>query len=348
MCLGRSLSQKTLQRIGSHYSPLSGRYTAPGISTLHYIFKKAKVEQAEKILAAWMAEQVDVDAIAMDGKTMRGSYNRDLDAHGKQRDEPARQQLSTVDLKSRAVVGQVGYSGKKDEAEGAALREELEPLEPGTTVLADALHTSRETGQRIEDLGLYYIFQAKGNQPNMFQTLSEYSWPNPELREVDMGHGRIETRWVTCSAEIDADLAEPWLDFPGVRFAVRVRRRAVFKKTGEQREETAYYITNLPPKLIARKKLSYLIRRYWGAVENGVHYVRDVALGRGCVPCAHRGAAAHDGGHGESGHLDPAAAGSREHQAHHQPAAAQGEGHRDSAGTAGLNGRRHSKSRSGS
>ena len=276
---GRSLSQDILKRIGSHRSPLSGRYTAPGGSTLHYILKGVDIQQAEKVLAHWMKGQLDPRAVAMDGKTLRGSYNRDLDEEGKPRDDPAWQQLSTVDLDSRAVIGQVGYSGEKDAAEGAALRAQLEQLEPGTIVLADALHTSRETAQRIEELGLHYVFQAKGNQPKIFETLSEYGWPNPELRAVDLGHGRIETRWVSCSGEIEQGLAQPWLDFPGVRFAVRVRRRAVFKKDGKKREETAYYITNLPPEHVDRKKMAYLIRRYWGAVENGVHYVRDVALG---------------------------------------------------------------------
>ena len=52
----------------------------------------------------------------------------------------------------------------------------------------------------------------------------------------------------------------------------------MFKKDGKTHEEMAYYITNLPPQCVTRKKMAHLIRRYWGAVENGVH-VRDVALG---------------------------------------------------------------------
>ena len=52
------------------------------------------------------------------------------------------------------------------------------------------------------------------------------------------------------------------------------------KKDGKQRDtEVSYLITNLPPELAAAETLLALSRGYWGAVENGIHYVRGVALG---------------------------------------------------------------------
>ena len=58
----------------------------------------------------------------MDGKVLRGSYDRDLGADGVLLDKPAQQQLSALDLDSGTVVGQLGFSGQKEDAEGAALR----------------------------------------------------------------------------------------------------------------------------------------------------------------------------------------------------------------------------------
>ena len=42
--------------------------------------------------------------------------------------------------------------------------------------------------------------------------------------------------------------------------------------------ETAYFVTSLPPHKCAPLYLLQIVRGYWGAVENGVHWVRDAVL----------------------------------------------------------------------
>ena len=278
---GRALSQDVLRRIGSRLRPQTQRYHAPGISTLHYVLKDIDIDAAERILADWMKAQVpEAKAVAIDGKTLRGSHNHDLDSDGKPREQAARQQLSAVDIDSGVVVGQRGYSGKKDEAEGAALRQVVLTLAAGTIVIADALHTSRKTAALLCRLGLYYIFQVKANQPKLLEQLSECHWCGQGVRTVDGAHGRIETRTLVRTDESARDVPVPWLNFPGARFAAQITHEVVFKKDGKQRDtEVSYLITNLPPELAAEETLLALSRGYWGAVENGIHYVRDVALG---------------------------------------------------------------------
>ncbi len=59
----------------------------------------------------------------------------------------------------------------------------------------------------------------------------------------------------------------------------QLRRETVFSKDGKRRQpETVYLITSLPPEQATPARLMALNRGYWGAVENGIHYVRDVAL----------------------------------------------------------------------
>ena len=142
----------------------------------------------------------------MDGKTLRGSCNHDPDGNGQPREEAPRQQLSAVAIDSRTVIGQIGCSGRKDAAEGVALRRMLPPLAPGTIVIADALHTSRETGVLIVRLGLFYILQVKGNQPLLCEQLGEYKGWGREVRTIDGEHGRIETRTLERTDAIDRDL----------------------------------------------------------------------------------------------------------------------------------------------
>ena len=150
------------------------------------------------------------EAAAIDGKTMRGSCCDDLDAVG---------------IDSGPVLGHLGFSGKKDEAAGAALRELVPLLPAGITLTADALHTVRETSQLLCNGGYFYVFEVQGNQPKIDRQLrTEYQWSGRCHRTVDCNHGRIETREIRVSSEIDRDVPEPWLDFPGVRFAAEVIR----------------------------------------------------------------------------------------------------------------------------
>lgn len=170
---GRALSQSTLALIGSRRRPQTVRYEAPGISSWHYILKQLDSQQVKDLLATWVADPVPelqaasvggepaVRAVGLDGKALRGSYDRDLGAAGKLLDEPAQQQLSALDLDSGTVIAQRGFSGCRDEAEGATLRALVTQLEPSTCVIADALHSNRATVQHLLDHELEFMFAVK-------------------------------------------------------------------------------------------------------------------------------------------------------------------------------------------
>ena len=244
------------------------------------MLKEVDIEAAERLLADWMKAQVPAaEAVAIGGRALRESCNHDLDENGEPRQDGARRQLSAADIDSRVVVGQVGCSGKKDGAEGAALRQVVRTLDPGTIVIADALHASRQTAELPGEPGLYCILQVKGNQPVLLEQLGECRGRGSEARTVDGGHGLIETRRLARTDAIDRDVPVPWLDFPGVRCAARIERKAVFKKDGRERKtEVSHSITSLPPELAAPKTLPARGRGDRGAVENGIHSVPDVAL----------------------------------------------------------------------
>ena len=198
-----------------------------------------------------MAHQTpDGDAVAMDGKTMRGSCDRDPGTDGEPLDEPPQQQLTAVGIGSRRVLAHVGFSGKKDEAEGATLRDLLEKVrKPGRCVVADALHTQRATAARIVELGMRYALCVKGNQPTLLaQVRDDRTWSDPCTVEVTGDHGRIETRTIQVSEDFSEEFPDcpEWLDFPDARRVFRIRREVEYKKTGRKREvETACFVTNL-------------------------------------------------------------------------------------------------------
>jgi predicted transposase YbfD/YdcC len=88
---------------------------------------------------------------------------------------------------------------------------------------------------------------------------------------VDKGHGRIERRTLTSTTVLNG-----YLDWPGVQQVCRIDRERRLK--GRCERETAYYITSLRRHQAGPEDLLRLARDHWGAIENGLHYVRDEVL----------------------------------------------------------------------
>lgn len=89
---------------------------------------------------------------------------------------------------------------------------------------------------------------------------------------MDKGHGRIERRALTSTTVLNG-----YLDWPGVEQVCRIERE---RRTGAKVEtETVLGITSLPRTLAGPDDLLTLARDHWGAIENGLHWVRDEVLG---------------------------------------------------------------------
>lgn len=89
---------------------------------------------------------------------------------------------------------------------------------------------------------------------------------------VGKGHGRIERRTLTSTTALN-----DYLNWPGVQQVCRVERQRTIR--GQRATETAYFITSLSRQQADAKTLLRLVRDHWGAIENGLHYVRDESLG---------------------------------------------------------------------
>jgi predicted transposase YbfD/YdcC len=89
---------------------------------------------------------------------------------------------------------------------------------------------------------------------------------------VDKGHGRHERRTLTSTTVLNG-----YLDWPGLQQVCGIERERRLK--GRVERETVYYITSLPRTLAGPEDLQKLARDHWGAIENGLHYVRDEVLG---------------------------------------------------------------------
>ena len=118
----------------------------------------------------------------------------------------------------------------------------------------------------------------KANQPRLLaaaqQALSGPGTDFVEHTEDDRGHGRTEERIQRTVAVTD----ETAIDFPHAAQLFRVIRYVGGLDTQRRTKEVAYCATSLAPDRATAPELGELLRGHWGAIENKIHWVRDVTF----------------------------------------------------------------------
>jgi predicted transposase YbfD/YdcC len=214
--------------------------------------------------------------IAVDGKTLRRSYDR---AAGKD----AIHVVSAWSAQNGLVLGQLKTDEKSNEITAIPALLRLLDLQ-GCTVTIDAMGCQTKIAEQIVAQGGDYVLAVKNNQPKLHEKVQEYLAYAQEsgFREVDhdvyevteKGHGRIETRRYILLREewylkhLDWDERWPSLRAIGV---VHAERRIGEEVTRESR----YYITSLSGDA---QTFGQAVRWHWG-IENQVHWVLDVSFG---------------------------------------------------------------------
>jgi hypothetical protein len=136
----------------------------PCVATLHRVFKALDVAAFEAALGQWLAATgvAPTDAVAVDGKTLRG-------VHGAL---PGVHLVSVYAHEAQTILAQVRSPGKGQELAAAKAVLAQVPL-AGRVVTADALLTQREIAQQIVDGGGAYLLPVKDNQPSLRADLTE-------------------------------------------------------------------------------------------------------------------------------------------------------------------------------
>lgn len=149
----------------------------------------------------------------------------------------------------------------------------------GRVVTGDALYCQRRLCQQIQTAGGDYLFVVKANQPTLLgevTLLFDQPPPGAVFAEA-FSHGthgsRHEQRRLWASAALTTYLAT--LGWPGVGQVLRLERVSVAH--GVTTRQIRHLITSLPASVPARRLLA-LARGHW-AIENRLHYVRDVTCG---------------------------------------------------------------------
>ncbi|MEN3333513.1 MAG: hypothetical protein V7641_2878 [Blastocatellia bacterium] len=246
----------------------------PCAATFYNIFSRLDKQEVEQKLGSWAAAlqsqsqpEDECEAIAIDGKTLRGS---------KKQGAPAAHLLSALGHRLGLTLLQVAVADKTNEI--TAVQELLRGLVLKDKVITvDALLTQREVAQAIIDHEGDYVMIVKDNQPTLLAQVEGalagvgfYTQEPQTAKTLDCGHGRIEQRQIiTTSVLAQCDL------WPGLDQAFRIERRIVEQKSGKARNEAVYGISSLSRERATAAVVLAINRAHW-SIENKSHWVRDV------------------------------------------------------------------------
>jgi predicted transposase YbfD/YdcC len=147
----------------------------------------------------------------------------------------------------------------------------------GRLVTGDALFAQRGLCQQVIDGGGDYLWVVKKNQPTLYENIDLLFREAPPGEPFGMAeqtgkHGdRVEVRKVWTSSAL-----EGYLDWPGARQVCKIQREVVRK--GKKTVEVRFGLTSLGADRVDAARLLKEVRGHW-AIENRLHYVRDVTMG---------------------------------------------------------------------
>jgi len=247
----------------------------PSHDTFRRVFSLLSPEKFVGVFSKWvsaLSEATDGEIVAIDGKTLRGSFDRASD-------KAALHVVNAWSCANGLVLGQVEVDGKSNEI--TAIPKLVEILElSGCTVTIDAMGCQKDIAEQIRDEGADYVLALKGNHGDLYEDVKLYfeshksndfaDFKGEKHETVDGAHGRIETRRYYLETDIEWSGADAvWKDLAGFGMVEATR-----EVNGKVSTETRYYLTSLTG---SAEELARAVRSHW-QVENSMHWVLDVAF----------------------------------------------------------------------
>ena len=241
----------------------------PSHDTLSDVIGRIDRAVFAQAFAAWVSQALPVLAnqqIALDGKTLRGSAS---DGHG------AAHLMTAFATQARLVLGVQAVPEKSNEI--TAIPQLLAQLElAGAVVSIDAMGCQKSVAQDIVRRKADYVLALKDNHPTLHEDIR--LWLDDcdaqgyvhQVQTMEKDHGRLETRRVAVSTELD------WLpereQWAGLRAVAMVESTRQIK--GKVSVERRYYLSSM----VDPQRIATAIREHW-QIENAQHWVLDVQFG---------------------------------------------------------------------
>ena len=244
----------------------------PVHDTIARIISRIQPEQFQNAFVRWMqatSERTDGELIAIDGKTLRSSYDRDSR-------QSTIHMVSAFAAQNRLVLGQVKTDAKSNEI--TAIPELLALLDiKGCLVSIDAMGCQTEIASAIVKGGGNYLLAVKGNQPTLHNAVraalaeSTQKPLSEETLSIEKMHGRIDGReYHVLPAGALSEQFPEWKSLKTVGVAISYRIENMEKFSMEYR----YYISSAE---LTPEQFASAVRGHW-AIENSLHWVLDVVM----------------------------------------------------------------------
>ena len=249
----------------------------PSHDTFGRVFGLLDPQELRNSFLGWVSsitKKLDLELIHVDGKTAKGSYDREGQLK-------ALHSVSAWSSEHGLVLAQQKVDRKSNEITAVPLLLKLLNLK-GTIVTLDAMGTQREIASQIKQSEGDYVLALKGNQGKLSQQVSDWfeqaqakNWQGIEssyYEKVETGHNRIETRccWAVSITQLPPlHRQSQWM---GLTTVVMVKStRQLWNKTTTA---VRFYISSLEADAQCHNRV---IRSHW-SIENSLHWVLDVTF----------------------------------------------------------------------
>ena len=249
----------------------------PSHDTFGRVFGLLDPQELRNSFLGWVSsitKKLDLELIHLDGKTAKGSYDREGQLK-------ALHSVSAGPSEHGLVLAQQKVAHKSNEITAVPLLLKLLNLK-GTIVTLDAMGTQREIAAQIKQSEGEYVLALKGNQGRLSQQVSDWfeqaqakNWQGIEssyYEKVETGHHRIETRQVWAVPVSQLPPLHRQSKWMGLTTVVMVKStRQLWNKTTTA---VRFYISSLDPDAQQHNRV---IRSHW-SLENSLHWVLDVTF----------------------------------------------------------------------
>jgi predicted transposase YbfD/YdcC len=247
----------------------------PSPDTFRRVFEKIRPDEFERCFEIWVQdilEDLVPQLIAIDGKEIRGSYDREAGTKSVHL-------VSAWSSESQLVLAQTKVLSKSNEITAIPILLDVLDIE-GSIITIDAMGTQKKIADKIYQANGDYILSLKANHPTLFQDVK--TWfdsqqtadilPLPLEHTTEAGHHRIEVRkyWAFSLSQLPPlHQSSQWAGFQTVIAVERIRHLRT-KTT----HEIQFYLSSLSSN---SSQISRAIRQHWG-IENSLHWVLDVTF----------------------------------------------------------------------
>ena len=250
-------------------------YGIPSHDTFNNVFRYLSASELQSCFSKWVNELVTFeqdDVVAIDGKTLRRSYDR-------QSGKGAIHMVSAWAQRQKMVLGQLKTEEKSNEITAIPILLKLLDIQ-GCIVTIDAMGCQRKIARTILDRQANYVLALKGNQGNLHKEVKAFfndafktgfmNIPHDYHETIDAGHGRVEVRrYWTVEGLQWLTQTNKWAGLTSVGI-VESERHIDGKVTTEQR----CFISSLNSDA---KRFGKAVRGHW-SIENDLHWSLDVSF----------------------------------------------------------------------